>query len=112
MKEELTHDKIKLNTFEKQTDNLRTITGFQEPTLVFNFPLIKREKVESRKLQLLKNLRFMELKEKQWRAQTGKEEYIDLQNVCGKDKVDYIVNSQPGKQKIILLDHAKREEER
>ena len=111
LKEQMKHQKIKENTFDKMTQNVKTITGFKDNTIVFNFPLIKKEKENQRKIRLLKNLRIMELKERQWRKENNKPEYLALEDSC-KKPIDYIVNAFTGKQKIILLNHAKREEER
>jgi len=111
LRQELLHSKIMQNTYSKLKANLKTITGLEENTLITNFPLLKPQPDKLEKLRMLKNLRFMEIKEKEWRKSKKRPEYISLESLS-KKPIKYIVNPVSGKQEIILLDHEKREEER
>lgn len=111
LKEEIYHNKIQHLTYKSMDIKLKTITGFVENTVVFNFVIKKKDKAIERKLKMLKNMRFIELREKDWKKENKVEQYINLRKMT-KKPIKYIVNAFPGKQDIILLDHAKREEER
>ena len=139
LSEELLHKKITANTFSKIDTHLKTITGLVEPTLVFNFIIRKREKLENDKYKMFSNLRMVEITEKRWRKDNKLEEIVDMNAIIGppdnehkkKDlelleflqnypdakqiitkPENFICTLKPGKQKTLLLDHAKREEER
>lgn len=139
LRQELMHKKIMMNTYSKVDTHLKTVTGLVENTLVFNFVVRKREKMETEKYRMFGNLRQVELTEKKWRKENGLEEIVDLNAIIGapskQDKkrelemqeflqtcVDskfiisrpenFIYCLKQGKQKYLLLDHAKREEER
>ena len=111
LREELYHKNIERNTYKKMETKLKTLTGFEENTIVFNFVIRTKDTESDKKLKILKNLRFMEKKEQEWRRDKKIPEYINLRKMSRKP-IGYIVNAFPGEQKMILLDHAKREEER
>jgi len=139
LSQELLHKKITSNTFSKIDTHLKTITGLVEPTLVFNFIIRKREKAENDKYKMFSNLRMLEITEKRWRKDNKMDEIVDLTTIIGNPENEhkkkdlelleflqnypdakqiitkpenFICTLKPGKQKTLLLDHAKREEER
>lgn len=48
---------------------LKTLTGLVENTLVMNYVIRKKDTDQERKLKLLKNMRMIELKEKEWKKE-------------------------------------------
>jgi len=64
---------------------------------VFNFPLRKRNNKEKYKLGKIKELRRIEMAEKQWAYENKHEELIKLRDVIRRPD-NYIVNPKSGPQ--------------
>lgn len=137
--QELTHKKIMRGTFAKMDTHFKTLTGLASKVIVPNFVIRKKEKPEIDKWKLVSNLRAVELAEKKWKKEKKIAESLELNNILAnydkyKERKDpdmeafllncpdskaiiskpenFICNLKPGKQKVLLLDHAKREDER
>ena len=113
LEQEILHKKIQFLTYSKMEKQLLTTTGLVSNIIVFNFPLRKRNPQEKFKLSKIKELRKMEIHEKEWRNEKTQEheELIPLRQIIKKPE-NYIVNPKPGVQDLILIPHEKKEEER
>ena len=111
LREQLYQGKIEHHTYKCMDTRLRTLTGLVENTLIMNYVIRKKDTDQERKLKLLKNMRMIELKEKEWKKEHQIPEYIDLRKMTTRP-IKYVVNAYTGKQDVILIDHAKQEEDR
>jgi WD40 repeat protein len=109
--QEIKHKKIVHYTYSKMEVHLKTITGLVDNVIIFNFVIRKKEIEENERFKLVANMRMVELQEKKWKKDNGQEELLAITDLCKKPE-NYIVNAKSGKQKMLLLDHTKREEER
>lgn len=106
MKQEILRQRIKMMTWDKMETQLKTITAISGNLIIFNFHVRKPTQAEIRKLNLVRGIRKMELREAQWRSENNKSELVP-HKLVGDLKEPYIVNLLPGKPRLILIDFEK-----
>ena len=107
---ELVHSRIREMTFDQMEIHFKTITGFEEKLIVYNFPLQKINKKETTILNKIKMLRRFEQKESEWRKEKEMDLGIQISSIVSKH-ADFVVNGVPVKPQLILTDYEKREAE-
>jgi len=63
-KQEILYKMIKEKTWDTMDEHLKAINGLNSNIIVHNFHIRKRSPLEIRKLNLVKNMRLLEIKEK------------------------------------------------
>lgn len=112
MNYQLTHKKIKEMSFSQMDTHISTITGLLENTIVFNFPIVKKEQKEAKFLKKIMLIRNMEKRERAW---TTEHPSADREDVSyQKDLLDHraslnIVNNEPRRPKMVLANFEKRQ---
>ncbi|EGR30550.1 hypothetical protein IMG5_129360, partial [Ichthyophthirius multifiliis] len=108
-KQEILHQKIKEKTWDTMKVQLKGINGLKSNQLLYNFHIRNRTEEELQQLKFVKEFRRLEIREKKQRKENSVPEIIQIEDFI-KNPSEYIVNSQPGKQKMVLIDYEKKEE--
>lgn len=85
-------------------NHLKAINGLDSNIIVNNYHIRKRGQDEIKKLNRVKALRKIELREKNQRKEIGLNEVVDITEYI-KNPNEYFVNGLPGKPNLVLVDY-------
>lgn len=93
---ELLRERVKESTWDKMEVQSRAVKSIQSDTLIFNYPVRKRENNEMRVLNIVINQRRMELQEKLSRLESGLKESLEEEEFS-HGLESYLMNRARGK---------------